>query len=168
MKRLFDIVTLSSSHRRLADPITIITGGLGVLTQLFPNIFGGGRKRLTDADWLELLPGSGYWTTALRNYLKATIHYDNNLENMQQFTKNFVYERPGEICGVTGWNGSDFMQCYSKFLKILQTEKNTGGNSPVGITPGGYGQTIDYSTLMPLAIGAVALILVMKSKKRKK
>lgn len=163
MKRLFDIITLSSSHRRLNDPVSIITGGIAVLSQLFPNIFGGSRKRLTESDWLQLLPGAGYWTTSLRNYLKARIHYDTDYtNNTLQFSKNFVYENASQICG-----GPYTDACYSKFLQMLKTETQTGGNSPIGITPGGYGGTIDYSTLMPLAIGAVAIVLLMKSKKKK-
>ena len=65
----FRIKTLQDGETSM-DPITIITGGLAVVSQLFPNIFGGGRKRLTDADWLQLFPGSGYWTSLLRSYLK--------------------------------------------------------------------------------------------------
>jgi hypothetical protein len=48
----------------------------------------------------------------------------------------------------------------------LQQETYTGGTSPVGVTPGGYGLSADYSTLMPLAIGAIALVFLMKSKKK--
>jgi hypothetical protein len=174
MKRLFDIVTLSSNHRRLNDPVTVITSGIAVLSQLFPNIFGGSRKRLTESDWMTLLPGAGYWTTSLRNYLQLHIHYDVDYPgNVLQFTKNFVYERPSELCGLSSWgtgtqSGNNFTKCYQNFLLKLQTEKNTGGNSPIGITPGGYGGTLDYSTLVPIAIGAVAIVLLMKSKKKKR
>jgi len=170
-KNYFHIATLQSRHRSLKDPVTILTGGVALLSQLFPNIFGGARKRLTESDWVTILPGAGYWTTTLRNYLKSRIHYDvDYVNNALQFTKDFVYERPMEVCGLTNWGGAAsprFAGCYASFLEKLQTEKNTGGTSPVGITPGGYGGTIDYSTLMPLAIGAVALVLLMKSKKKK-
>jgi len=170
--RLFNIVSLSSNQRRLNDPVSIITGGVAVLTQLFPNIFGGARKRLTETDWLTILPGAGYWTTSLRNYLKARIHYDvDYVNNALQFTKDFVFERPMEICGLTDWGGSAsprYEACYQSFLQKLQTEKNTGGQSPVGITPGGYGLTANYSSLIPLAIGAAALVILMKTPKRKK
>lgn len=160
--RLFDIVTLSSNHSRLADPATILTAGVAVLTQLFPNIFGGNRKKLTESDWLQLLPGAGYWTTSLRNYLKAHITYDvDYTNNIIPFTKYFVDDNKNQICG-----GSYTDACYSKFLGMLDTEKKTGGMDPVGITPGGYGGTVNYSTLMPLAIGAIALVFLMKSKKK--
>lgn len=164
--RLFDIVTLSSNHR-LADPVSILTGGVAVLSQLFPNIFGGGRRRLTETDWLQLLPGAGFYTTNLRNYLKARIHYDvdytsNTLALSQQFAYDLRDQKNG-FCDNCSNNDA-----YKELLSVLQDETNTGGKSPIGPTPGGYGSTLDYSTLVPLAIGAVALILVMKSKKRKK
>ena len=95
--RLFEIQTLSEG-RRLADPVTIITGGLALLSSLFPNIFGGARRRLTSAYWLQLMPGNGYWTTALRNHLENTIHYDTDVANIQPFTKYFVHENQASIC----------------------------------------------------------------------
>lgn len=173
--RLFDILTLSDNNRRgsrLGDPVSVITAGVTLLSQLFPNIFGGGRKRLTDADWLELIPGSGYWTTALRNHLKSAIHYNNNVDNIQPFTRYFVDEHRSEIYpGLPPYPGqineTQYQAAFSKFMKILDQEKYSGGTSPVGNTPGGVGGTIDYSTLIPIAIGAVALVLIMKSKKKK-
>ena len=161
MNRLFDIVTLSD-RSRLADPITILTGSIAVLSQLFPNIFGGNRRRLTESDWIQLLPGAGYWTTSLRNYLKARIHYDTDYQtNILQYSKNFVYENASELCG-----GTYSENCYSNFLQKLKTETATGGNAPIGITPGGYGQTLNPSLLIPLAVGAVVLVLAMKAKKK--
>ena len=177
--RLFDILTLSSNYRRLKDPLTILTSGVAVLTQIFPNIFGGGRKRLTDDMWLELLPGAGYWTNELRSYLKKHIHYDVDFQkNVKPFTLNFVAENNAQICPGTytfqnppgnnpgGGGAAGWLPCYERLLQILQQEKYTGGTSPVGITPGGYGLTANYQTLVPIAIGAAALILLMKSKKR--
>lgn len=184
-KNYFHIATLQSRHRNLkegenVDPVTILTGGVAILSQLFPNIFGGGRKRLTDADWIQLIPGAGYWSTKLRNYLKARIHYDVDFPvNVQNMTLQFVSENHNQICPRTytfqnppgpnpGGGGSQgWLPCYQKLLTILQTENNTGGQSPIGITPGGFGGTLDYSTLMPLAIGAIALVILMKSKKKK-
>jgi hypothetical protein len=177
--RLFDILTLSANHKRLNDPITILTGGVAVLSQLFPNIFGGARKRLTESDWLQLIPGAGYWSTKLRNYLKTRIQYDTDFTaNIQPFTLDFVSQNHSLICPRTytfqnppgnnpGGGGSQgWLPCYQSLLVLLQKENQTGGQSPVGITPGGYGGTIDYSTILPLAVGAFALVLLMKSKKR--
>lgn len=177
--RLFDILTLSSNHRSLKDPLTILTGGVAVLTQIFPNIFGGGRKLLTEDNWLQLIPGAGYWTNELRNYLKSRIKYDIDFApNIKNFTLQFVSENHNQICPGTytfqtipgenpgGGGAAGWLPCYERLLQILQEEKQTGGNKPIGITPGGYGLTADYSTLVPLAIGAVALVFLMKSKKR--
>ena len=167
--RLFDIMTLSSNHR-LGDPISIITGGIAILNQLFPNLFGGGRKKLTDADWLELIPGSGYWTTALRNHLKSAIHYNNNLDNIQQFTKDFVYVHRSEFSNIPAYpqqiNEQQFQVAFTKFMDILEKEKSSGGTSPIGVTPGGVGGTLDYTSLIPLAVGAVVLVMIMKKKKK--
>jgi hypothetical protein len=53
----------------------------------------------------------------------------------------------------------------NKFYSILAEEKRTGGNSPVGQVPGGFGSTIDYSVIVPLLVGGIALVAVMKKKK---
>lgn len=179
-RNYFHIATLQSRHRSLKDPVSAITGGVALLSQLFPNIFGGSRKRLTESDWLTLIPGAGYWSTKLRNYLKTRIHYDTDFTtNVQPFTLQFVSENHQAICPRTytfqnppgsnpGGNGTQsWLPCYQTLLQKLQMETNTGGQSPIGITPGGFGGTLDYSTLMPLAIGAIALVILMKSKKKK-
>ena len=163
MKRLFDIVTLSANHKRLSDPVTVITSGVAILSQLFPNIFGGGRKELTQTDWLTLIPGAGYWTTRLREYLKTRIRYDVDFSrNVLPFSQQFAFDNRQTICG-----SLDNEKCYAKFLQLLKTESQTGGTSPVGITPGGVGMTLDYSTLIPLAVGAVVLVAIMKNKKKR-
>lgn len=172
MKRLFDIVTLSSRDRGLADPVSVITGGVAILSQIFPNIFGGGRRRLNNQDWLQLFPGAGYWTTALRNYLESRIHYDVDLKNIQPFTNDFIWDNRKQICpGVPDscWTYNQpgsCLECVQALYKALDQEKKTGGNSPVGLTPGGIGQTIDWSLVAPLAIGGVFLALAIKKKKR--
>lgn len=180
--RKFEIVTLSDrqNFQNLGDPITILTGTVGVLSSIFPNIFGGGRKRLTPDMWREMLPGSGYWSTKLRTYLATRIHYDVDVErNILPFTMQFVADNNQEICpgtytfqnppgtnpgggGVAGWQ-----PCYQTLIAKINQEKSTGGNAPIGQTPGGFGSTLDYSTLVPIAIGGVVLVALMKSKKKK-
>lgn len=165
MKR-FNIVTLSSKHSRLADPVTVITAGVSILSQLFPNIFGGARKQLTESDWLQLIPGAGFYTTQLRNYLKTRIKYDVDFtNNVLPFSQQFSFNMrdAGGFC-----NGCSNDAAYQKLLSVLDKEKSTGGTSPIGITPGGYGLTTDWSSLIPLAIGGVVLVLAMKTKKKRK
>lgn len=164
MKRLFDIVTLSDRNGgRLNDPVSIITGGVAILNQLFPNIFGGGRKRLTNEDWLQLIPGAGYWSTRLREYLKTRIHYDVDFQrNVLPFSQQFAYDNRNAICS----NCND-EQRYQTFLNLLKQESQTGGTSPIGITPGGVGLTVDYSTLIPIAVIGLGLVFIMKTKKKK-
>lgn len=163
--RKFNIVTLSSDQK-LSDPVTVITGGIALLTSLFPNIFGGSRKRLSNEDWLTLIPGAGYWTTQLREYLKTRIHYDVDFTtNVLPFSKHFanLQRDAGGFC-----NGCSNDAAYQKLLNVLNQEKSTGGNSPVGVTPGGYGLTTDWNSLIPLAIGGLVLVAIMKSPKRGK
>ena len=144
------------------DPVTIITGGLAIVQQFFPNLFGGGRKKLTSADWNQLIPGNGSWTVRLRNRLAETINYDSDLGNIELYTRYFVIDNKNQICGA----GVSDSECYKTFLGILKQETFSGGSSPVGNVPGYFG-TIDYQSLIPYAIGAVALVYILKNKKRK-
>ena len=170
--RLFEIQTLSD-HQRLADPVTVITGGVAVLTALFPSIFGGARKKLTTSDWLMLIPGSGHWSTKLRNYLSTRIHYDVDVHaNIQPFTVTFVWINGAQICGhpkgtwtAAGPNTEQI--CLQKFYDILAEEQMTGGVSPVGQTPGGYGATINYESLLLMGGGILLIMAIAKKKKRK-
>ena len=172
MQRLFEIQTLSERHR-LADPIAILTAGMGTLTALFPNIFGGSRKELTSTDWLELIPGSGHWTTMLRNYLASRIHYDvDAVTNIQPFTTVFVWENGQQICGhpkgTWGAAGAGTEQkCMRRFYDIIREEAMTGGSSPVGQTPGGFGATINYETLLLVGGGLLLVMAITKKKKRR-
>ncbi len=165
--KTFRIQTLSDNVR-LGDPVAVITGGMALLTSLFPNIFGGGRTKLTRAHWIELMPGNGSWTTALRTYLAGAIHYDNNLENIQEYTKYFVHENQAQICkemNLQNYPGQYSNECFTRFLQILREETYTGGTSPVGQIPGGYG-TINWASVIPFAIGGIVLIALFKNKKR--
>ena len=157
MKRLFEIQTLSD-YTTLGDPVTVLTGSIAVLSQLFPNIFGGGRIRLTNAHWMEMFPGNGMWTVRLRNYLSSTIHYDVDMQNVEQFTRYFVDINKNSI------PGSNFTEKFQNLLNIIAEEKYTGGKSPGGMIPGIPGG-IDYSTLLPIGLGVVILVLMMKNKK---
>lgn len=161
----FEIVTLSDRQfGKLGDPVTVITAGISLLTSLFPNIFGGNRKRLTDADYVSLLPGSGYWTTRLRDYLKSRIQYDVDwVTNVEPFSAQFAYYRRDENQGFCDECSNP--EAVKALYNLIREESNTGGNSPVGQVPGGYGSTLDYSTLIPIVIGGLALVLIMKKKK---
>ena len=178
-KRLFDIVTLSD-YQTLKDPVTVITAGTALLSSLFPNLFGQNRKLLTTNDWIQLIPGSGYWTTKLRSFLSARIKYDVDLGNMQALTIDFVFENRSLICpdvpvssqcwnnpgtGLYAGQGS-CPECMTKFYAILKQETQTGGMSPVGQTPGGIGQTLNLNALIPLAIAGVVLVAALKTKKK--
>lgn len=162
--RKFEILTLSdcvgceSTYSNLGDPVSIIVGGVAVIQGLFPNIFGGGRRELTSADWTQMFPGAGAWTVRLRNYLARTIHYDSDLGNIEEFTRNFVYENMGSLAG------ANFTEKYSNFLAIIQQEKFSGGTSPIGNIPG-YVAGINYQQLIPYALGGLVLVFLLKRKK---
>lgn len=172
MKRLFEIQTLSDNIT-LNDPVTVITGAAGVLLQLFPNIFGGNRKRLTDSDWLQLLPGNGTLTTALRNYLKTRIHYDVDVYKMagdktsiQLYTEIFADENEDLWCPTKGcWKGSVSMPI---FYSILQKEALTGGTQPYGSVPGFISGFNDVNLQTILLIGGGLLLLFALNKKKRK
>jgi len=178
--RMFDIVTLSDNNKgqvfmknNLNDVVTILTSAAGLLSQIFPNLFGGGKKKLNDSDWLTIIPGAGYWTTELRNYLKTKIQNDTALSRVQEYTRYFVDEQRSNIDSnlppYPAYISSEkFNQVYTKFLSILEQEKLTGGTSPVGLVPGGMGSTFNIQALAPLLIGGIALVALMKSKKRKR
>lgn len=159
--RKFEIITLRD-YQRLSDPVSIITGGVALLTQLFPNIFGGGRKELTEADWNTLIPGSGYWTVKLRNYLKSRIKYDVDFtNNVQPFTIQFVADNKQGICPTFNTDNHNWTACYQKFLQMLKEEQQTGGQSPVGQTPG-ISAGIDWNTILPIALIGVVAVAVFK------
>jgi hypothetical protein len=179
--RPFNIVTLSDEVKQM-DPVTIITAGTALLGSLFPNLFGQNRKLLTTNDWIQLIPGSGYWTQKLRTFLAARIKYDVDLGNMQALTIDFVFENRSLICpdvpvSSQCWNNpgtglyvgqGSCPECMTKFYAILKQETQTGGMSPVGQTPGGIGQTVNLNALIPLAIAGVVLVAALKTKKRPK
>lgn len=174
---------------RLQDPIAILTAGYGLLQSIFPGIFGGTRKRLTEADWLQLFPGNGYWTTQLRNFLKARIHYDVDMKFAYPFFSEqlgrqdqghisfFVLRHKDQICpgkvtpqcdSMAQLQGIPCQPCMTEFANILKQEQFSGGNQPVGQYPGGLapGGTMDWYSIIPIvAVGAVMLI-ALKGKRR--
>lgn len=175
---MFDIVTLSDNNKNkvfmknnLNDVVTILTSAAGLLSQIFPNLFGGGKKKLNESDWLTIIPGAGYWTTELRNYLKTKIQNDTALSRVQEYTRYFVDEQRSNIDSKLPAypayiTPEKFNQAYQKFLAILEQEKLTGGTSPVGLVPGGMGSTLNITALAPLLIGGVILYAAMRKKKR--
>jgi len=174
-KRGNEIIRLSETTTT-DDPVAIITAGTALISTLFPNLFGGGRVRLTDADWVKLFPGNGYWTVQLRNYLSKGIHWNVDLNNIAAFTRYFVDENAGQICpefGVAGgsppaWpNQQTRNDCIQKFFELMRQESFTGGKEPFGQYPGGWaGGTVDWKSVIPIvAVGAVMLI-ALKGKKR--
>lgn len=163
LKRKFNILTLSdclgcgdSGYRSLSDPITIIMGGITALTALFPNLFGGGRVRLTNADWLKMFPGNGMWTVRLRNHLQGAIHYNVDLGNIEPYTRYFVDDNKSAFC-----ESPSFEVCFQMFLQIIEEEKFSGGKSPGGRIPGIPG-TFDYMSLLPYALGGLVLLMVLR------
>jgi len=159
-----------TNKNNLNDVVTILTSAAGLISQLFPKLFGQNKKVLTQSDWLTIIPGSGYWTTELRTYLAARIKNDTALSRVQEYTKYFVDEHRHDIdSNLPPYNATisseQFNNVLNKFLTILEQEKYSGGTYPVGQTPGGFGSTINYSTLLPIALGGLILVAAMKKKR---
>lgn len=170
--RNFEILTLKDNqmkYARLNDAVSIITAGASILSQIFPNIFGGSRKRLTAEDWNQLIPGNGFWTVQLRNYLATRIHYDVDFQtNVQPFTIQFVADHKAGICPTFNTDNHNWTACYQKFLQMLKQETQTSGNLPVGQTPG-ISSGFDWNTIIPIAlIGLVAVAVLKKNKRGRK
>ena len=168
IKKDFRIATLSS-YNSLRDPVTIITGGLGLIQTLFPNIFGGGRRVLTNEDWIKLIPGNGYITTALRTWLKNRIHYDSDLKDMEMHTIGFAQTNSMSWCPDGSCQGNPESVLMPKFYALLRKEQSSGGSTPFGQTPPFISgiSGIDTTTALLIGGGLLALILIGRNKKRK-
>jgi hypothetical protein len=150
------------------DPITIITGGLAILNQLFPNLFGKPAIPVTDSDWQKMFPGNGYWTSLLRNYLKSMIPNTRDLHRLEKYTGYFVWANRQNIAPEVPSSCYPYdnphlcPQAMGKFFALLKKEQATGGNYPVGQFPGGLGG-FDMQTL--LLVGGGVLLLAFLSKR---
>ena len=164
--RSFKIQTLSDSYKLGFDPVTILTAGTAVLSQLFPNLFSS-RTPLTKEKIEAIFPGSGYWTVQLKNYLLEHTQWTVDMKYWYPFgtsagyIKDFAYLNYKTYCptcanfGIEGWPA---------FQKILQQEQTPGG-SPGGLFPG-------YQSEVPLSqyllFGGIALTLVLLGRNKKR
>lgn len=154
-----------------ADPMGIITGSIPLLNQIFPNLFGGNRRRLTQADWNQMFPGNGYWTVRLKNYLARHTHYDVDLKylydtgNGYGYIINFIAENRAEIWPQR-WQSVQqlsYPEQLRLFEDVINEEKFTGGNSPVSQVKYLQG-SMDFSKILPIA-GVVLVVGLLMSKK---
>jgi hypothetical protein len=176
MYRKYKIASLSEcndcNHPSLGDPVAIIAGGMGVLSQIFPNLFGGTRRQLTAQDWNTLFPGNGYWTSKLRNYLKAKIKYDEDLPFIWNdgtgngYINYFVHENQSGLCNLPSYPAAYNQECFSKLLDFIEQEKQ--GVYPGGKLPGvGVGVAgLDIEGLLPYVIGGVVLFAILRKQKK--
>lgn len=183
----FNILALSdyqgssySDPQRLGDLTEIITGGVGFLQSVFPNIFGGGRKRLNTSDWMQLIPGSGYWSNLYRGYMQSRIHYDVDFTTWaRNFTMDFIFDHKNQICPEVPFScwqvigefsdpngGYQCTPCFTKFSQILQEESYSGGSYPVGNVPG-FQAGFNFTAMAPYLIGGLALVLLLNKKKKR-
>lgn len=170
-------ITALSDHQGLGDLVTILGGTVGLLSQLFPSIFGGARKELTTADWMQIIPGNGYYTSQLRNYLQGRIRYDVDFTKWAKtYTMDWLYPKRFEICQTipeSCWRytpanvpggGYECAQCFQVLNQVLQTEKLSGGSQPIGNIPG-YTAGIDFTKLLPIALAVGGILLLSRKKK---
>ena len=175
-QRLFEIQTLSDRvYPRLGDLIPILTAGVGFLTQMFPSIFGGNRKILTEADWMALVPGNGYITARLRTYLASVIRYDTDVKriapsgktNLEAQTIYFAQHYSLDWCPDGSCQGNSESVLMPKFYSLLR--KEAAGQGQQGNVPGFMQAGFDFAKALPyLAVGVLALLILNKKKSRKK
>jgi hypothetical protein len=117
----------------LADPK--ILSEIGNVFSSIGSLFSDKRRRLTHQDWLNSMPGNGYWTSKIRNYLESRIHYDVDIKNVEPFSQVFIHENLYEISGGKWQNLSTAltsqewnMVVVNGFYKMLDLEKQ--GKSP--------------------------------------
>ena len=157
MKRLFEIQTLSDcnrlqDHTRLGfEPVTVITGTIGFLNTIFPNIWGGRSQAQVSAD-----------EQASMQFHQAAFLRKHNIQLPQSVV--IAVLRPGWDMGE---NGSQLWQriivrFYNENKEaLLNAGKFPGGRSSGGVyTPFG-----DLG--LPLIIGAGVLLFVMMKKKKR-
>lgn len=162
----------------LGDPVSVILGGATVISQILPNLFGA--EKATAADFQKLFPSNGYWTSKFRVYLQSVIKYKKDIpRDLEMYTLQFVIDNNAGVCPQTytfqnppgnnpgGGGASGWLPCLEKFYQILRQEAATGGASPIGpIAPGLAG--INWSEILPYAIGGVALIVLLQGRKKRK
>lgn len=175
MNKTFRIATLSS-NTRLREPVAIITAGIGLLQNLFPN-FLSSPEPLTDSELSSLFPGSGFWTTQIKNYLKTKTRWKKDMaywfpgtyggQYSRGYIAQFVLENRAAICpGVIDscWTGTVCEVCMEKFNKLLQAEQYGAGTQYPGVQAG-----FDMQKLLIYGGGALLVFaLLNKTKKSKK
>lgn len=169
-KKFFRIQTLSENGGSM-DPISIITGGAGLLTQFFPNLFNT-RTPMTRAKLNEVFPGNGYWTVLLKNYLLEHTQWTVDMkfwfpfEDQAGYIQDFAYMHRGTYAPQC----PNFANCaWQEFQQILKKERVSGGNQPSGQYPGGlYSGSVDFTTLALVGGGLFVLFALSKKKSRAK
>ncbi len=153
--RAFEILTLSDhtlgKYKGLADPITIISGTIGFLTSMFPNIWGGRSREQIQADEM-----------ASMLFHQAAFLREHNIQLPQSVVVAVL--RPGWDLGE---NGSQLWQrIIVRFYNENREALLNAGKTPYGTAPGGiftpYGNLTAY---LPYLVGGIALILILKRKK---
>jgi len=171
----FRIATLSS-NARLSEPVAIITAGVGLIQSLFPN-FLSSPEPLSDSELSNLFPGGGYWTTQIKNYLKARTKWKKDMAYWfphtggggaysRGYIAQFVLENRNAICpGVLDscWTGTVCETCMQKFADLLKTEQLGGGSTYPGVMAG-----FDMTKILLYGGGALLLFTLLNKKKSRK
>lgn len=150
-KRLFEIQTLSD-HNRLGVPIIpVITGGVAIFESLFPNLFGGRSLKQIAIDE--------------RNAVIATRNSFFSIYGIMLPDQMIIgLLQPIWNAGGSGTQQWQRMVTFYNQNKIaLEEAKSRTQKLPGGIISSGvYSQ----SYLIPLILGGVVLVLIMKKKKK--
>ena len=155
----YGLLRCLESNQTLNDPLTVATiieAAIQGLQAIFPNIFGGNRRRLTDEDWNKLIPYNGYWHNQLRAYLKSAIHYDvDAVNNVVPFTKYFAIDHNMTI---------DQLNALLKQEAAGQSVPDSPYLNYDNPLAGGVG-SMDTTTLLLIG-GAVIFLMSQSNKKR--
>lgn len=122
----------------LGDNVTLADGGvftaiLGFGLEALSSLFGANRKKLNQSDWLQIMPVSGVWNNALRNYLSIHIAYDTDLGNIPSYTEHFVHQNLSQISGgkygnlSTQPSSTEWASYMQKFYAMLNAERQQAG-----------------------------------------
>lgn len=118
---------------------------LGAIFSAALGLIGDTRRALTTADWKNLIPGSGYWTDRLRNYLQSTIKYDVDLGNIQPFTVDFAAGNHLSIDQLNSYLESEYYNANGQpYTPNAPGTPGNGGSVTLGAST--------FGSILPLAL----------------
>ena len=165
----FEIVTLSDHNRNSYRSLGQVDTIGGIIRDIFGLFGGGGRRKLNAGDWREMFPANGEWTNKLRRYLADKIHYNVDLNNVEEFTNYFASDNRYKLCTPDQLNpsGGQIGGCaLKKLMEILASERSGKPIIQTGVIPSPYqfAGAFNFGAYLPLLIGGAILLFVINKK----